>query len=132
MKWTWDVHFVFEKNTCSDSPINFHSINPLFSSGRLADPNPFYQSVVCGSKNLQNRCSPFCEGLRTVRRDRLHLCFASGLFPCGVWLVCRGFSDSFLLYNIRIRCLYAVRYHLDRKSTRLNSSHVAISYAVFC
>src|SRR5690625_3492081 len=24
------------------------------------------------------------------------------------------------------------RLHLDRKSTRLNSSHVAISYAVFC
>src|SRR5690625_5786877 len=24
------------------------------------------------------------------------------------------------------------RYRLDRKSTRLNSSHVAISYAVFC
>src|SRR5690625_5785038 len=23
-------------------------------------------------------------------------------------------------------------YHIDRKSTRLNSSHVAISYAVFC
>src|SRR5207253_9188525 len=26
----------------------------------------------------------------------------------------------------------AVRPHQDRKSTRLNSSHVAISYAVFC
>src|SRR5437870_8654272 len=25
-----------------------------------------------------------------------------------------------------------VEQHLDRKSTRLNSSHVAISYAVFC
>src|SRR3989442_6031661 len=25
-----------------------------------------------------------------------------------------------------------VRVHLDRKSTRLNSSHVRISYAVFC
>src|SRR5437870_7643764 len=25
-----------------------------------------------------------------------------------------------------------VEYHIDRKSTRLNSSHVAISYAVFC
>src|SRR5690625_3918519 len=25
-----------------------------------------------------------------------------------------------------------VRFHRDRKSTRLNSSHVAISYAVFC
>src|SRR5437868_7629419 len=24
------------------------------------------------------------------------------------------------------------QYHLDRKSTRLNSSHVSISYAVFC
>src|SRR5207253_4575897 len=27
---------------------------------------------------------------------------------------------------------YGARRHLDRKSTRLNSSHVAISYAVFC
>src|SRR6266511_5315370 len=26
----------------------------------------------------------------------------------------------------------ADRYHVDRKSTRLNSSHVKISYAVFC
>src|SRR5690625_5507127 len=26
----------------------------------------------------------------------------------------------------------SVNWHLDRKSTRLNSSHVAISYAVFC
>src|SRR5690242_21625399 len=26
----------------------------------------------------------------------------------------------------------AVRQHLDRKSTRLNSSHMSISYAVFC
>src|SRR5690606_40958327 len=26
----------------------------------------------------------------------------------------------------------AFRYHIDRKSTRLNSSHVKISYAVFC
>src|SRR5436853_4003814 len=26
----------------------------------------------------------------------------------------------------------AVRYSLDRKSTRLNSSHLGISYAVFC
>src|SRR5438067_5131888 len=28
--------------------------------------------------------------------------------------------------------LYAVEYTADRKSTRLNSSHVSISYAVFC
>src|SRR5688500_8151275 len=32
-----------------------------------------------------------------------------------------------VLYNIEIS-----RYTLDRKSTRLNSSHLVISYAVFC
>src|SRR5699024_9072464 len=31
---------------------------------------------------------------------------------------------------VNIRDLYEIR--LDRKSTRLNSSHVSISYAVFC
>src|SRR5690606_41384325 len=31
---------------------------------------------------------------------------------------------------IEKRC--CIRRHLDRKSTRLNSSHVKISYAVFC
>src|SRR5699024_11478099 len=30
------------------------------------------------------------------------------------------------------KCFDAVDYNLDRKSTRLNSSHVSISYAVFC
>src|SRR5439155_20167700 len=30
------------------------------------------------------------------------------------------------------RVLVAIRENEDRKSTRLNSSHVAISYAVFC
>src|SRR5439155_14862396 len=28
--------------------------------------------------------------------------------------------------------IYQNRFEIDRKSTRLNSSHVAISYAVFC
>src|SRR2546426_3186081 len=30
------------------------------------------------------------------------------------------------------RVAYAKQYNLDRKSTRLNSSHLVISYAVFC
>src|SRR3989442_6660210 len=30
------------------------------------------------------------------------------------------------------RCAHLTLYPLDRKSTRLNSSHVRISYAVFC
>src|SRR5439155_25449262 len=32
----------------------------------------------------------------------------------------------------RHRVIIEVHFRLDRKSTRLNSSHVAISYAVFC
>src|SRR5690606_39518388 len=33
---------------------------------------------------------------------------------------------------IRARLGDEIEFHLDRKSTRLNSSHVKISYAVFC
>src|SRR6266487_1631609 len=49
-------------------------------------------------------------------------CFSAheGQMP---WLV--GVSNSRLRYSSR-------RTHLDRKSTRLNSSHPSISYAVFC
>src|SRR5256885_9073261 len=32
----------------------------------------------------------------------------------------------------RVAATYAGRLHPDRKSTRLNSSHLVISYAVFC
>src|SRR5690625_5383368 len=41
-------------------------------------------------------------------------------------------------WQVRPQCSYAARFieknqqYQDRKSTRLNSSHVAISYAVFC
>src|SRR5207253_7207320 len=36
------------------------------------------------------------------------------------------------LLNPKIAIFFTSRLPLDRKSTRLNSSHVAISYAVFC
>src|SRR5699024_11768873 len=36
------------------------------------------------------------------------------------------------LHLQRLRVLREGGLHLDRKSTRLNSSHVSISYAVFC
>src|SRR5690606_39982019 len=34
--------------------------------------------------------------------------------------------------DVNFRRLYAMSFRRDRKSTRLNSSHVKISYAVFC
>src|SRR3712207_8855202 len=55
-------------------------------------------------------------------RPRDHLLRTAGLPPAGgTWNLCA-------LY--RRTC--AVRQTLDRKSTRLNSSHANISYAVFC
>src|SRR5690625_5761357 len=36
------------------------------------------------------------------------------------------------IFILRATGPYAWAYWIDRKSTRLNSSHVAISYAVFC
>src|SRR5690625_1229588 len=50
-----------------------------------------------------------------------------GMSPSGIWqiLTTRLLADS-LLHSVMVIVL------LDRKSTRLNSSHVAISYAVFC
>src|SRR5690625_5535138 len=39
-------------------------------------------------------------------------------------------ATMFIIINILVDSLYA--WLEDRKSTRLNSSHVAISYAVFC
>src|SRR5439155_8655467 len=44
--------------------------------------------------------------------------------------VCAGFAEYFDLDVTLVRVVWLVL--LDRKSTRLNSSHVAISYAVFC
>src|SRR5699024_12448766 len=41
---------------------------------------------------------------------------------------CMVFLFTFLSYT----CFHLTLCQLDRKSTRLNSSHVSISYAVFC
>src|SRR5437870_6642700 len=41
-------------------------------------------------------------------------------------------EDELALYRFAIDTLEATGFEQDRKSTRLNSSHVAISYAVFC
>src|ERR1035438_1295666 len=35
-------------------------------------------------------------------------------------------------YLLQLQCIIELRIGLDRKSTRLNSSHLGISYAVFC
>src|SRR2546421_8863100 len=59
---------------------------------------------------------------------------AGRLFYCGFRIAECGLEDSATLINPQseIRIPQSVSPHLDRKSTRLNSSHDQISYAVFC
>src|SRR5690625_5547737 len=42
------------------------------------------------------------------------------------------FLQLWFFSTVTITVFICVIYFIDRKSTRLNSSHVAISYAVFC
>src|SRR5439155_26230378 len=53
--------------------------------------------------------------------------------PISMVISAEAFSDLLFRGSLRfsLGLLFALRLNLDRKSTRLNSSHVAISYAVF-
>src|SRR5699024_12718548 len=85
----------------------------------------------------------FRSGLRTAGTLAgmlaIYLWKASGLVP--VFVLCmtqmlrkngRAGELWFALYEKQTRSQRRGRYYGDRKSTRLNSSHVSISYAVFC
>src|SRR5258707_2241948 len=54
-------------------------------------------------------------------------CFAQGLVRFGLLMEERHTAAA-----LRTRTLWSILSTLDRKSTRLNSSHANISYAVFC
>src|SRR5690625_5802080 len=88
------------------------------------------------SSGFQESSSGFLSGpeeIEVVEKsiDWLHP-FDEALIPLGDYVVV---ALSWLVSNFR-PAFQAIRmpvdYILDRKSTRLNSSHVAISYAVFC
>src|SRR5947208_13042117 len=60
----------------------------------------------------------------TLFRSRISLILGAGFFLCGAVLL----ATSVLFFQF----LPETSLRLDRKSTRLNSSHQIISYAVFC
>src|SRR5690554_7464206 len=68
------------------------------------------------------------KGSREARRCRV-LHWRPGM-PVGGLLVLMGHVQQARFAEIGTEQLHA--YRQDRKSTRLNSSHVRISYAVFC
>src|SRR5437868_7177672 len=56
----------------------------------------------------------------------------STLFPYTTLFRSHSFLDDRSTQNFELRLLEPYIKPKDRKSTRLNSSHVSISYAVFC
>src|SRR5258707_1478887 len=58
-------------------------------------------------------------------RDR----FSWSLFQALAGLAFLALPPGFIFHRLAVN---AVKYKTDRKSTRLNSSHANISYAVFC
>src|SRR5438445_7435007 len=108
--------------------------------------NPAYLKLdlYCRGLRLDESCFVEADGGRKILRTRAGL--GSGLeliLPGGLWTnvpVAESFAQSspYTLhrtehgYLLRWSGSDVARVRLDRKSTRLNSSHANISYAVFC
>src|SRR5690606_40426727 len=77
--------------------------------------------------DVQRHCGTFHSEGRLVERQRLRLAGAGQRIalevPKRVALLAEQIGDAQRQFDLK---------SLDRKSTRLNSSHVKISYAVFC
>src|SRR5690606_40240962 len=71
-------------------------------------------------------CRPLERRLRIRRLARPHSRRLAQAMESPLW---RAFSDGRRDHRLDVA---RVATRLDRKSTRLNSSHVKISYAVFC
>src|ERR1022692_1755825 len=68
-----------------------------------------------------------CLGCRKQFSVKVGTIFEDSAISLGKWL-----TAMWLVANCNNVSSYAAARDLDRKSTRLNSSHLVISYAVFC
>src|SRR5207249_8312368 len=88
------------------------------------------------------RSSDLHAGAEILPNVSTHLLVSTHVFletlHYGVWLVAMPLVSGMVVAPWRFRSIPLVRRRggwprrADRKSTRLNSSHVSISYAVFC
>src|SRR2546429_6291274 len=70
---------------------------------------------------------PYTTLFRSIRRDEAAAIIASALGRGDGWLTNAETAGLFDCYHLPL-----IEQEIDRKSTRLNSSHGYISYAVFC
>src|SRR5437773_4123050 len=68
---------------------------------------------------------PYTTLFRSSEKVVLHVTLMGGGFG-------RRLENDYVLEAVRISKAVGAPVKLDRKSTRLNSSHITISYAVFC
>src|SRR5690625_5416727 len=97
-------------------------------------PEPMPQRTVCWSHRVQNPSDvghdvPSSVGSRSGSAERRP---RPVLFVIPEWAAKKVLSARSTFWHSRWSSTEPLGNERDRKSTRLNSSHVAISYAVFC
>src|SRR5699024_11728678 len=83
----------------------------------------------------------FRSSINCQSESSIHIWITATFFSSSIYFFCMAHKD---FTPLRILCTFSSfnitpfgmtchgTFSLDRKSTRLNSSHVSISYAVFC
>src|SRR5690625_6185492 len=91
--------------------------------------------VLSKSNNIRNQKNLAIAGFTLATRSAME----GGLHPETAYTISdlyiqniEGLFDSNKVISLVERALLDFTERVDRKSTRLNSSHVATSYAVFC
>src|SRR5207253_7197769 len=95
------------------SPLSLHDALPIYAASQAAEPRSFVDVPNLTTADLAFDLRWELERLRSVGIERV-------------------IAVDLTRSDFGIPVVRVVIPALDRKSTRLNSSHVAISYAVFC
>src|SRR5690554_1985367 len=121
-------------------PVGQASIELVFdnSDGTLIGEYAAYSEIAI--KRRVNRDSEnhyFLNGQKCRRRDITDIFLGTGLGPRSYAIIEQGMISKLIEakpaeLRVFIEEAAGISKYKDRKSTRLNSSHVRISYAVFC
>src|SRR5207302_11412748 len=103
----------------------FTPMMPCTPTVTLFPYTTLFRSLTFATSSLVAQQPAAGNGELTIQRIFRSPEFRSGAFPTLSWL-----SDGVSYVELRPNPQGGA--DLDRKSTRLNSSHVKISYAVFC
>src|SRR5688572_26074278 len=125
------LHLALSNQTLDDCHIKSPGLSVL--------PTPYLTNVLgCECEEQRQSLPPLVHELTTMdQHQSVHFAErnqarSNGSLAKG----CRSTKDTFIVSRHSLGGLYlrrpAVAVELDRKSTRLNSSHSQISYAVFC